>query len=111
MVLWAALGAVGVTGGGSSTQSNPRAFPEVPLFCLDPHTVSYSWLSCGSSSGQHQQLLSHTGDILGYLEVDPQLLGEKPLLSQQADVKCRLKAAFWAVGRDSRRQRRDKAWP
>lgn len=111
--LWAALGAVGVRGGGSCTQSTPRAFYRGSfgsVWILTPRTVGpalsstsstfcptqgTSWgtwgliLSCGSSSEQQQQhLLSHTRDILGHLGVDPQLLGEKPLLAQQADIKC-----------------------
>lgn len=94
MVLWALLGSEEVA-------AAPRAFPEhlqrFLEFCLDPHTMSCSWPQWWESSEQQQHLLSHTGDILGYLGVDPQLLGgKKTFLSQQADIKCRLRAAFWA---------------
>lgn len=82
-------GAVGSTWGfcgqrrGGCTQRILRAFTEVPLVLFRS-----SHLSCGSSSEEQQHLLSHPGDILGYLGVDPQLLGEKPLLAQQDDIKC-----------------------
>lgn len=76
-------GAVGVRGGGSCTQSIPRAsFSSV--WILTPRAAL--GLSCGSSSEQ-QHLLSYTGDILGYLGLDPQLLRGKPLSAQQADEK------------------------